>query len=265
LPWAFMTGNCAGWVAYSFIIKDLFVFLANSPGFILSIWLNMNASKLIYHDHISKRARSSFVHYVRKSSSSTTAETIEILNDSSSLKDIIDSIEKLWEQAIQKSKAPETHEKMLVAIVSFWIVLFMLINFIPMTSHQRELTVGITVNLNLMVFYGAPLSTIWMVLKTKSSSSIHVHTMIMNTANGIFWAVYGIFLLDYFIAVPNGIGAVLGFVQIGLCFMFPRLETQEMQSTLGGKVIDTCDELIDSPTNRDSTDEEKASNVLNSH
>merc|ERR1719350_2249645 len=43
-----MTGNCIGWVTYSFLIQDYFVFLANAPGIIISIWLNFGAVKLQY-------------------------------------------------------------------------------------------------------------------------------------------------------------------------------------------------------------------------
>jgi solute carrier family 50 protein (sugar transporter) len=46
--------------------------------------------------------------------------------------------------------------------------------------------------------------------------------MITNTLNGIFWTAYGLAILDPFIYVPNGLGAVLGAVQILLCVIFPR-------------------------------------------
>ena len=60
-PWAFMTGNCIGWVTCSFLINNLFVFFTNAPGLILSIWFNMAAAKLQYCDRISGNMRSSFV------------------------------------------------------------------------------------------------------------------------------------------------------------------------------------------------------------
>eukprot|EP00584_Thalassiosira_punctigera_P025762 CAMPEP_0172558928 /NCGR_PEP_ID=MMETSP1067-20121228/81680_1 /TAXON_ID=265564 ORGANISM="Thalassiosira punctigera, Strain Tpunct2005C2" /NCGR_SAMPLE_ID=MMETSP1067 /ASSEMBLY_ACC=CAM_ASM_000444 /LENGTH=160 /DNA_ID=CAMNT_0013348399 /DNA_START=74 /DNA_END=553 /DNA_ORIENTATION=+ len=55
-PWAFMTGNTIGWLAYSYITMDLFVFFANAPGFIISIWLNVGAMKLQYYGEIIKYA-----------------------------------------------------------------------------------------------------------------------------------------------------------------------------------------------------------------
>mmetsp|Transcript_30286 Transcript_30286/g.55937 ORF Transcript_30286/g.55937 Transcript_30286/m.55937 type:complete len:124 (+) Transcript_30286:136-507(+) len=53
-PWAFMTGNTIGWLAYSFITLDLFVFFANAPGLMISIWLNVGAMKLQYYEEIIK-------------------------------------------------------------------------------------------------------------------------------------------------------------------------------------------------------------------
>jgi solute carrier family 50 (sugar transporter) len=46
--------------------------------------------------------------------------------------------------------------------------------------------------------------------------------MLTNTFNGTFWAAYGIAVLNPFIAVPNSLGALLGVIQIVLCFLFPR-------------------------------------------
>jgi hypothetical protein len=60
------------------------------------------------------------------------------------------------------------------------------------------------------------------VLKTKNSSTIHIPTIFTNTANGVFWAAYGVAILDPFIAVPNALGAGLGVIQHLLCMMFPR-------------------------------------------
>jgi solute carrier family 50 protein (sugar transporter) len=52
LTWAMMTGNCLGWVAYAYYTHDPFVLAANLPGLIISLWLNIGAIKLQYHDII---------------------------------------------------------------------------------------------------------------------------------------------------------------------------------------------------------------------
>ena len=47
-PWAVMTGNCLGWIGYSYLTGDLFVLMANVPGLLVSVWLNVGACKLQY-------------------------------------------------------------------------------------------------------------------------------------------------------------------------------------------------------------------------
>lgn len=41
-------------------------------------------------------------------------------------------------------------------------------------------------------------------------------------AAGTLWVVYGAAIRDLFIAVPNGIGAILGLVYCALLMVFPR-------------------------------------------
>ena len=65
-PWAVMTGCTIGWVTYSYLINNLFLFFTNAPGLILSVWLNMAAAKLQYSDRISKGMRASFVELLNR-------------------------------------------------------------------------------------------------------------------------------------------------------------------------------------------------------
>ena len=43
----------------------------------------------------------------------------------------------------------------------------------------------------------------------------------MNTANAVFWTAFGFGVMDWFIIVPNGLGAVLGGVQMVLRVIVP--------------------------------------------
>jgi len=122
-----------------------------------------------------------------------------------------------YEISIQRSEAPAPHEKVVVVIISIWLTLITLISFISFIKldiRQRELIIGIAVNINLSFFYGAPLSIIYTVLKEKDSASIHFRTMIMNTACSLFFCLFGFGIMDYLIIVPNGIGVALGAVQV---------------------------------------------------
>ena len=55
-PWVFMLGNACGWVAYAYLVENVYVFLTNAPGFILAIWLN------IHGYHTQTRVTGAIVH-----------------------------------------------------------------------------------------------------------------------------------------------------------------------------------------------------------
>jgi solute carrier family 50 protein (sugar transporter) len=198
-PWAFMLGNTFGWVTYG-ILKDrnLFIFFANAPGFLMSVWLNLQATKLQYAES-------------RNRLMDTTTER-------TSMNPTLDTEEA--EAAAKPSTL--TQERYVVFMVVIWMMLVSFICFADLSNQMDLRIIGTADNINLVFFYGAPLSTIYTVLKQRSAATIHVPTMLTNTANGSFWAAYGVAVLDPFIAVPNAIGALLGLIQIVLCLLFPR-------------------------------------------
>ena len=102
---------------------------------------------------------------------------------------------------IQDVEAPAPHERVVVggecfffaetcrfttrqtadalAVVTAWIAVISILSFLELNVEQWKLVIGIVVNINLLFFYGAPLSRIVTVMKTRDSSSIHRMTMIM--------------------------------------------------------------------------------------
>lgn len=60
-PWVFMLGNAVGWLAYSFMIENIYVFLPNAPGLILAIWLNIQAIKLQYENFRSNELQNAII------------------------------------------------------------------------------------------------------------------------------------------------------------------------------------------------------------
>jgi len=107
----------------------------------------------------------------------------------------VDYAKLVWDVTAQNTKAPVAHERIVLFMVLLWSTIISIValggQYSSISIRASELIVGITVNANLVFFYGAPLSTIFAVLKTRSSSSIHIPTMIWNTANGVFWAAFG--------------------------------------------------------------------------
>jgi len=143
------------------------------------------------------------------------------------------------------------HEKMLILLILLWVILLIIVAFVgSLSTSIQSFIVGLGANLNLLFFYGAPLSTIFTVLWTRNASSIHVWTMCINTINGTFWTAYGLAIWNPFLYVLNGAGVVLGLVQFALCVMFPRREVTEVASVPG-----EADGLVGNETTRTSNRE----------
>ena len=228
-PWAFMLGNCCGWVVYSFILQNYFIFFANAPGFLLSVYYCLSAVKLQYEDHRATEMRRSFVHFLESSRSSIILQTEtqqRVVDDNNTWQKAKDLATVVLQVTSQQTPAPAGQEKLVMAMVLIWLCVISIISFASSWDiDTKQMVVGIIVNLNLAFFYAAPLFTIVQVLKARNSISIHIGTMVTNTLNGSFWTAYGFAVNDPFIWVPNGLGAILGVIQFCLCLVFPRRST----------------------------------------
>eukprot|EP00579_Thalassiosira_antarctica_P032040 CAMPEP_0201992858 /NCGR_PEP_ID=MMETSP0905-20130828/1274_1 /ASSEMBLY_ACC=CAM_ASM_000554 /TAXON_ID=420261 /ORGANISM="Thalassiosira antarctica, Strain CCMP982" /LENGTH=269 /DNA_ID=CAMNT_0048547595 /DNA_START=329 /DNA_END=1138 /DNA_ORIENTATION=- len=230
----------------------------------------MAAAKLQYCDRMSSSMRTSFVQLLEANRRSFAIPAGEgrVLggdldkeeegNDEQDFSDghpsTVQTFSNLRKMALditmQKTEAPASHEKVVVGVVTIWLAVISLLSFLKPNLEQWKLAIGIIVNINLCFFYGAPLSTIFTVLKTRDSSSIHrvslsistyskqqksnilslsffagQWTMMMNTANACFWTAFGFGIMDWIIIVPNGLGAILGFIQMFLRLVVPSRET----------------------------------------
>jgi Sugar efflux transporter for intercellular exchange len=198
----------------------------------MSIWLNLQAVKLQYDSFRSQETRKSMLvalEEVRDREMNTTEFLLDSKEHDTALendfaKHMLPHITQIVSKVTAPAMiAPAHHDKLVMANAIVWLIVIAIISYgSALTDSTNEFIVGVTVNLNLVVFYASPLFVIWTVIKNRNSSSIHIPTMVTNTLNGSFWAAYGIAILDPFISVPNGLGASLGGVQIALCLLFPR-------------------------------------------
>lgn len=85
---------------------------------------------------------------------------------------------------------------------------------------------GFVNNAILLCYYGAPLSTIGAVLKTKSANSIFFPTVLINGLNGAFWSIYALAINDTYLLVPNAIGFALASIQTLLCLVFGKFTSK---------------------------------------
>lgn len=213
LPWVFMTGNCIGWIGYSYLSNDYFVLLANAPGLLISVWLNVGAIKLQYGV------------LLLKNDFEMTGTTIRPVTENGN--NLSSNVNDPEPNISVKNPIPTTSQEcFMFLMITLWLVIFSIVSLAQFDSSIQRKVVGIAVNLNLMFFYGAPLSTIFEVVKSRNSSSIHFKTTTMNIMNTSFWIVYGFAVKDPYILVPNGIGLLLGMIQLLLCLFFVRTETR---------------------------------------
>lgn len=255
MPWAMMAGNCVGWIAYSFMIKDYFVLFANVPGFMLSIWLNMTAIKLQFLEAVVSRGSPISDPYETVPDDGISKILAEDENDNQSddttpIRGSPSGIK--YRSATAGPREDPTangfaggptarksgrdaehlttpHERVVLCVAGVWVLVLSVVAFGPFSGGPDVRIVGLTVNANLMFFYCAPLSTIAKVVSLRDSSGIHVRTMVMNTVNGVFWSIYGLAVADAYIYVPNLCGVFFGVVQILLRIVFPirNIENQD--------------------------------------
>jgi uncharacterized protein with PQ loop repeat len=240
-PWAFTLGNCFGWIVYSMLIHNYFVFVGNAPGFLIGIYLNIQACKLQYHSHRLQKIKTKIFdelqeadeenrsHLLLQDDVNEMDSTNTMSTTTSSASVPIDYEMLVWKSSISKEQQhednPKHHELLVYAMIIFWMTVACFVQFgghKVLSSNTQEWIIGIIVNANCTFFYAAPLSTIWNVLKTRTTKTIHIPTMIMNTANALFWMTYGFAIVDPFLFGPNALGSFFGFTQIFLCLIFPR-------------------------------------------
>ncbi|KAJ4729196.1 Bidirectional sugar transporter SWEET [Melia azedarach] len=82
------------------------------------------------------------------------------------------------------------------------------------THKTRSMFVGILCDIFNIIMYGSPL-TIWhKVIKTKSVEYMPFFLSLANFSNGCIWTAYALIKLDYYILISNGLGAILGLIQL---------------------------------------------------
>lgn len=81
---------------------------------------------------------------------------------------------------------------------------------------------GLVCNGILLLYYGAPLSSIKTVLAQRNAETIYYPTVALNGANSIFWSMYALAIGDRYLLAPNAIGVALASVQTFLCVVFGK-------------------------------------------
>lgn len=117
-------------------------------------------------------------------------------------------------------------DMLLLIVLVLWMLVLVAVGWLGICTGIEKEVVGLLANINVLLFYAAPLQTMKRVITEKRSDSIHKSTMILNCVNAGFWGAYGIARNDIIIYGPNAIGFFLSLTQAALCCMFPTSSTE---------------------------------------
>jgi len=109
-------------------------------------------------------------------------------------------------------------------------------------AQPQILLLGSIAVINLTCFYMSPLSTLYRVISTRNSISFSWRLSLSCFINGVMWTVYGSFIGDLFIAIPNGAGVILAGLQLICIWIFPR--SDDIKSIFSRSQHDSDPEIV---------------------
>ncbi|GLU02046.1 hypothetical protein SLE2022_193180 [Rubroshorea leprosula] len=97
---------------------------------------------------------------------------------------------------------------------SVFFVVMVLIAMLAFKFKNRALFVGIICDVFNIIMYGSPLAVWRKVIMTKSVEYMPFFLSLAGFANGCIWTTYALIKFDLFILISNGLGAILGGIQL---------------------------------------------------
>ncbi|KAI3959839.1 hypothetical protein MKW98_029876 [Papaver atlanticum] len=139
--------------------------------------------------------------------------------------------------------------KSLIGIAGIMLVMLPL-SFIPMSKSLQGLLIGLACVIVNIGMYAMPCDAIIQVYKTKSLEYMPLTLSVVGLLNGICWLTYALLRFDLFILLSNGIGFVLGLIQVGVFayywFKYPQPKNPNLfksgynwlKSKMNNKIVD---------------------------
>ncbi|XP_064406124.1 sugar transporter SWEET1-like isoform X2 [Halichondria panicea] len=92
---------------------------------------------------------------------------------------------------------------------------------VVVSELNRLIHLGIIANFFSICFFGSPLSTMPVVVRTKSIESMSLPFSVLCSLVTSLWTLYGLAVSDVYIQFPNLIGFILSLIQLFLFCVYP--------------------------------------------
>ncbi|XP_039003422.1 bidirectional sugar transporter SWEET1-like [Hibiscus syriacus] len=115
--------------------------------------------------------------------------------------------------------APKKEKAKIIGLFTFVLTVFSavaLISLLALHGNARKLFCGLAATIFSIIMYASPLSIMRLVIKTKSVEFMPFFLSLFVFLCGTSWFIFGLLGRDAFIAIPNGFGCGLGFMQLVL-------------------------------------------------
>ncbi|KAL3820199.1 hypothetical protein ACJIZ3_006104 [Penstemon smallii] len=120
----------------------------------------------------------------------------------------------------------------LLLAVFFMFAIIVFVSIRVFEPPNRQLFVGYLSVFSLISMFASPLFIINLVIRTKSVEYMPFYLSLATFLMSLSFFAYGMLKQDPFISVPNGIGAILGIIQLVLYFCYSRNCAEESRSPL---------------------------------
>lgn len=122
----------------------------------------------------------------------------------------------------------------LFAIIAGFVSMVVLLFLLDRSQTSRILIVGILCAVISSCMHITLLSQCTMVLESKDVKYLQPNSSITAFLKGAIWTTYGIVDFDIFIIIPNGVGVLIGMIQMVVVVVLLCKERQEVPELSGG-------------------------------